>query len=353
MRILFVTGREPDYPRNAIIARALRRRHEVVGATSSAPTLVQRAASVLAQVARARDDYDLLFCGFYGQPLMPFLRRMTRRPILFDAFFSTYDTLVFDRQQVRPGSPGARAARWLDVATCRWAAHVLVDTESTRRFFVEALGLSGDRLDVLYTSADESLFVPAPVRTRGDDFTVFTSIGFLPLHGVETVLDAAARLRGSGARFVLAGDGPGLAAARTALAARGLDNVSLPGWVDYRDLPRHIAAADLCLGGHFGPSEKARRHIPIKAFQYFAMGRPVVLGDNAANRELFTPDHDCAMVPHGDAAALAATIARLHADPDERARLAATGHATYQARASEEAATDLLDRLVRRCVGEW
>lgn len=348
MRILYLTGREPDYPRNQIVERALRRRHEVVRATSSARRPLRRNLAVLARFILARGPFDLVFCGFYGQPLMLWLRWLTRRPILFDAFFSTYDTVVIDRQHFRPGSPGARAARWLDVLACRWAGHVLVDTESTRRFFVETLGVSPAHLDVLYTSADESLFQPRPrpARTPDRPFTVFTAIGFLPLHGVEVVLDAAELLRGGNYRIILAGDGPGLTAARAAVAQRNLQNVGLPGWVEYRTLPHHITEADLCLGGHFGPSEKAHRHIPIKAFQYFAMRRPVILGDNSANRELFSSDRDCVMVPHGNAAALAAAIDRLCQDAAERERLADAGYATYQARASEAAATELLDRLV-------
>lgn len=348
MRILYLTGREPEYPRNQIIERALRRRHEVVRAVSGAAHPLRRNLAILARFLQARGPFDVLFCGFYGHPLMLWLRWLTRRPILFDAFLSTYDTLVVDRQRFRPGSPGAEVARWLDVLTCRWADHVLVDTESTRRFFVETLGVPAGHLDILYTSADESLFRPRPPATSSPDrpFTVFTSIGFLPLHGVEVILDAAERLRESDCRIVLAGDGPGLPAARAAVAERNLPNVSLPGWVEYRTLPDHVAQADLCLGGHFGPSEKARRHIPIKAFQYFATQRPVILGDNAANRELFTDAQDCVMVPHGDPAALAAAIHRLHHDTTGRERLAAAGLATYQARASEAAATDLLDRLV-------
>ncbi|HBY95634.1 MAG TPA: hypothetical protein DEP84_17050, partial [Chloroflexi bacterium] len=325
MRILYLTGREPEYPRNQIVERALRRRHEVVRVVSSARHPLRRNLAVFARFIQARGPFDVVFCGFYGQPLMLWLRWLTRRPVLFDAFFSTHDTLVVDRQFFHPGSPGAWAARWLDVLTCRWADHVLVDTESTRRYFVETLGVPSSHLDVLYTSADESLFQPSFPSPRAADqpFTVFTSIGFLPLHGVGAILDAAELLRESSCRIVLAGDGPGLPATQTAVARRDLPNIRLPGWIEYRTLPDHIARADLCLGGHFGPSEKARRHIPVKAFQYFAMRRPVILGDNAANRELFAGGHDCVMVPHADPAALAAAIDRFRGDAAEAERLAA------------------------------
>ena len=47
----------------------------------------------------------------------------------------------------------------------------------------------------------------------------------------------------------------------------------------------------MCLAGHFNAGvEKAARVIPGKAYSYLAMERPVIFGDNPANRELFSTD---------------------------------------------------------------
>ena len=58
-----------------------------------------------------------------------------------------------------------------------------------------------------------------------------------------------------------------------------------------------------------------------------SVGRPTILGDNAANRELFTHGEHAWMVRMGDPAALADGIRALLADADLRRRLSVAGSA--------------------------
>jgi glycosyltransferase involved in cell wall biosynthesis len=57
-------------------------------------------------------------------------------------------------------------------------------------------------------------------------------------------------------------------------------------------------------------------------------GRPVIVARAGGAAELFTEDHDALGVPAGDAAALAAVLQTLLADPPHRARLAANARVT-------------------------
>ena len=97
-----------------------------------------------------------------------------------------------------------------------------------------------------------------------------------------------------------------------------------PG-VNYKNVPRpvnlekmieiaeKIAQADLCLGGHFNDSiMKAKRTIAGKTYIYRAMKKPMILGENAANHELFSSgDKDVYFVKMGDSAALAELILKI------------------------------------------
>ena len=87
------------------------------------------------------------------------------------------------------------------------------------------------------------------------------------------------------------------------------DNVEYIDWLSQQELAEYIAAADLCLAGHFsGEIDKARRTIPGKAYIYNAMGKKMVLGDNQANRELYNAVDTVYWTAMGDPDALAEVI---------------------------------------------
>ena len=126
----------------------------------------------------------------------------------------------------------------------------------------------------------------------------------LPLQGIDTVLDAFRLLDNySNLYFICIGpiQDDKLSTPRPVSASiRYID------WLPQEELARYIAMADLCLAGHFnGTIGKARRTIPGKAYIYQAMKKPMILGDNAANHELFQESKDIIFVKMGNSHALA------------------------------------------------
>ncbi len=87
-----------------------------------------------------------------------------------------------------------------------------------------------------------------------------------------------------------------------------LNNVKFTERVPYNDLPKEIATADLCLGGHFSNSPKAKRVISIKSFEFTACKKPIILGDNLATRELFIDSKKTIFCKMNDEKALAEAI---------------------------------------------
>ncbi len=353
-RVLFVSGRETDYIRNHMILKALRSAHDVTVLTSGARNTPARLLGGAAQLLAHRAPHDLCFAGFYGQPLALAASVVQRAPVILDAFVSTYDTLCEDRRTFSPRSAAGHLAFWLDDASCRRAAHVISDTEANAEYLARTFGVPRERLSALHVGCDESVFFPQPTGCPTSRFEVFHYGAFLALHGTDVIVRAAALLRDCpDIHFTLGGDGPLRGDVVAMVEELGLDNVSLPGWIPFEQLPGYIARADVCLGGHFSTIPKAQRVVATKTYQFIAMARPTVVGDNAASRETFVPGQHVRAVRMADPEALARAIAELRDDPSLRARLASAAYALFQQHYSSVAIGQRLTRIMDDVLAEY
>jgi glycosyltransferase involved in cell wall biosynthesis len=352
MRILFLAGRELSYSRNDVVVRALRRLGtvEAIGPRQAGSVSLNSLRTFLKAWPRLLTQrYEFIFVGFYGHFLMLPVSVLARAPVVFDAFLSTYDTLCLDRQTYAPTSVPGRLAFWLDQSTARRARRVLLDTPQHIDFFHQTFGVSREKFVALPVGCNEDVFFPRP-QTSGDNTTrVLYYTTFLPLHGAEVVVRAAAQLRGeAGLQFTLLGDGPEYVRVRRLAEHLQVDNVTFVRPVPVDQLPQHIAQAAVCLGGHFGTNGKAARVIPGKVYQILAMARPMVAADSPANRRLLTPGLTAELCSAGDPQALAEAILQLKRDPDRRRHLAQAGRALFTEQCSERVITHELGRLIQQ-----
>ena len=351
-RVLFVSGREVGYIRNRVLLQALRTHFDVFVCTTDTPGTVGRITTGIAGLAIRRPDYDVCFAGFYGQPLAIALSLMQRKPIVLDAYVSTYDTLCEDRRWFAPRSPIGRLAYWMDRRSCQGAQRVLTDTLAHARYFEETFHLPQDKFVPIYVGCDETLFFPRDLaQVDSSRIEVFYYGSFLPLHGTDVIVQAAALLRGRPEiHFTLGGDGSGHAAIQRQIAEMGLANVDLLDWIPFEQLPDYIARASICLGGHFSTVPKAARVISTKTFQFIAMRKPTIVADNPATREVLVHGEHVYMVPMGSPAALAGAIQDLAEDSTLRRRLASGGYDVFQRRFSVGAIANSLIPIVESLI---
>jgi len=346
IRILFTCGREPEYPRNAVLRAALEQHFEVVTVTDSSRSFPVRYARLAAKLLyNARTHHDLLFVGFLGQPLMLLARHLTSKPIVFDAFLSVYDTICFDRQHFTPASLPGQAAFWLDRTTCAQADQVWLDTRAHTHYFERTFGVPRAKLSAVFVGCDEAVFFPRPGLSPDPVILFYGS--FLPLQGIDVIVRAAKLLSSlPDIRFRIIGHGLESARIRRLVEQLAVSNVDFRPPVPLSQLPDEISRAMICLGGHFGTPEKAARVIAGKTFQCLAMGKPTIVGDNAANRELLTHGHDSWFCPMANPEALAAAILTLVRDPDLRAHLGTNARQTFLQRASIQALSGQVRAIV-------
>lgn len=354
MRILYLIGREASYPRNDVILRAFRKFGDVeVIAGGDSGSLIWRSVRVFLRALPrllAR-KYDLIFVGFYGHLIVLPASWLAGAPVLFDAFVSNYDTLCFDRQLFSPNSLIGRLAFWLDTTACRTADRVLLDTQAHLDYFGETFNVPSAKMSALPVGCNEDLFHPKSAEIADGLTKVLYYSTYLPLHGVDIVLRAADLLREEKQLcFKIIGSGQEYHSVRRLAADLGLNNMMFEPSIPLAGLPNEIALADICLGGHFGASDKAARVIPGKIYQILAMARPLVAADTPANSALLSHGSTALLCPSEDAEGLAAAILEYHRNPELRVRIAENGRARFLEVASEAIITDRLREIVQGLV---
>jgi glycosyltransferase involved in cell wall biosynthesis len=319
--------------------------------------LVRRAVAgyarlvVYAMTAPRPDAVVVLYPGHVDMLVLAPIWRLRRVPVVFDPLLSLYDTAVADRRLVRSGSLRARVLAAIDRLAFALADVVVVDTPEVGAFYADRLGLRADKQVVIWPGTDAER-LGATSTGGGEPRRVLFHGNYIPLHGIATIVRAAALLRDAGVAvdFRLVGSGQDRPAIEALIAKLGdLPHLTLVDPMPLERIGDEIRAASICLG-IFGTSEKARRVVPFKVFEYLALGRPVITGDSPAARAAL--GDDVVRVPPGDPSELAAAVRALLDDVDRRDRLGRAGAARFAARFSVEAqAANLraaLDRLTRQ-----
>jgi glycosyltransferase involved in cell wall biosynthesis len=285
---------------------------------------------------RRRGEPPLVVVGFGGQLDVLLAARICRprAALVFAPLVSLTETLVEDRGLFPASGVRARLVSALDRAAFRAADLVLADTEAHAEY-LRRLGAPAARV-VAWHFGVEAEFLSLPAREVVPHRVLFYG-RYLPLHGIDTILGAAARL-GDRADVVLIGGGPERPRME-ALAARLGARVTWRDEVPLAALPAELGAAAVVLGV-FGSGPKAAMVVPNKVYQAAAAGRPLVTRDGAALREVLEPGSHCLVCPPGDPDSLAAAVRRLLDDPALGARLgaAARAHVLQRFGAAEVAA---------------
>lgn len=226
-------------------------------------------------------------------------------PLLFDPLISTYDKQVLERVKLRHDSWAAARLLRKETRMIRAAQRVLVDTAEHGRFFGETLGASDEQVAVVPVGAEEGLFFPQPYGEQRKKLEVLFYGSYIPLQGVEYIVEAARSV--PEVKWTFLGDGP--SRQRCERSVGNLEHIRFEDPVRYCDLPSRIGDADILLGV-FGKTPKALRVIPNKVYQALACSRPVITMDAPVYGEAVraASNGGIAWVPPGDPSALARMV---------------------------------------------
>ncbi len=331
-----------EYPRNNNLIRGLRLNgHQVIEchfslaeSFSSRIGIVRNKWDLISFLLRLIASYAVLTWKFLQSPQTDviivghpgyfhvhyawFLRLLFNKKaiLVYDAFIPLYEALVEDRRLFRPDSIFARLIQTLEASCCRCCNVCLTDTEEHRRYLIYEFGLSPESISRVFVGATiNQRRKRLSSLTTSETYNVLYVGTYIPLHGVETILKAAAYLIDDPhIRLLLVGSGQLRNKMADLFSQLKLTNVVFQDWVPTDKLSSYIGTFDLSLG-IFGNSPKTARVIPSKIFDACAVGVPFITADTPAIREVFHHGENAYLVPPENPESLAEAIVHLKSHP--------------------------------------
>jgi glycosyltransferase involved in cell wall biosynthesis len=349
MKILYVAGREETYSRTRIVIRALKEQgHEVITCLPPDRSF-KNYPRLLWQTLLKAPQCDVVLVGFYGQLLVPFVRLLTWKPVVFDVYIGTYETMVFDRMKTQPGSLMARIYALSDYLSYKMSTASFLDTNHMIGHFGKVIGGETSKLRRLFLAVDTSAIYPRESDRPHDGFLVHFHGEFSPFHGVRVILEAAKLLEDQNIRFQIIGKGITYEEDRRWAEQAGVKNVTFVDTVSYADLAVYMSRADVCLG-IFGDNARAKLVMTNKAIEAIGMAKPLITRLNEPVQELFRHRENALLIEPANPQALANAILELQANPALRESIAQKGHETFLANCTISQFGINLDHLLRSVV---
>ena len=294
---------------------------------------VARAYRQLIRAHAAAPDYDVMLIGYPGQFDAYLGRRLAHhrgKPVALDILMSLH--LVAEERGLVAAHPATGALLFrLERGGLRRPDLLIAENAEYGGYIADKYALPRARFRYVPHGADESVFHPRPLRPPTDHFRVTYHGGYLPSHGMDAILGAAALLRDRpDVCFHFYGSGPEKERIVRQAAELALPNVTFHGFVSQDELLDGLAMAHVCLGV-FGTTRQAHFTVQNKVWEGLAMGRPVISGDSPTIRAALADRQQIYLIERNSPAALAAGLSELRADAALREAIAAAGHARYRA----------------------
>lgn len=160
MTICYFGDYNPCYTRNRILIRGLREAGATVIEVRSCARGPRRYWDLFRRLLMSV-PFDVVIVGYSdSRKMVPLVRLMTRKPVVWDAFYSLYDARVFDRKLVKIGSIRAKYYWFLDWLNCFLADRILLDTDAHISYFVRTFRVPKRKFGKIMIGADYSVFYP-------------------------------------------------------------------------------------------------------------------------------------------------------------------------------------------------
>jgi len=259
--------------------------------------------------------HDVVLIGYLGLfdvlVLWPFIR-FRGAILIWDIFISLYNTVVEDRKLITKYNIASLtlwlmewfALKTVDLALMDTQAHAdyicktyHCDPKKVQRVFV---GVEPERFNL---SSQNSSIIPLKIKPK----KILFYGQFIPLHGIETIIEAAKLTENNDIEWLIIGKGQEEGKIKSLIDDLKPSNLQWIEWVQYEELIKYLSECHIALG-IFGSTDKAQRVIPNKVFQILMAGRPLITADTPAIRELVENENGIRLIPVASSEALAEAV---------------------------------------------
>jgi glycosyltransferase involved in cell wall biosynthesis len=248
-----------------------------------------------------------------------------------DAYISIWDSMYRDRSIGEQASWPGRITKAFESRALRSASLILVDTLANKRMYAKEFHLDENSIVALPLAVDDEKFLQCSPDTAGDqtNITVLFVGTLIPLHGVQTILDAMKlAMQDPRIHFYLIGDGQLSPLVEEFAIQVGKERFTWArDWEELGTISERICSADICLGV-FGGQGKAARVLPFKVYMYLACGRAIISQADYSLPDA-TPPSPMLTISSPGAQNLADAVTQLANDKNLREKLALDAHEYY------------------------
>lgn len=329
MIVCYFGSYDSNYSRNRVIIKGLQENDVSVAECNSKNNYLFRFFILITKAMILK--YDILFVAYPGHMdifTAKIVSIIKRKPIIFDAFISTYDTMINEWKYGTRHSLKGRYYWWLDKISCQMADIVLLDTEQHIHYFIKEFKLKRNKFIWMPVGADESVLYPKRKTRKSKKFQVLYYGHVQPLHGFQYIVDAARQLENEkDIEFIFIGGNRWFRDIRD--KNKDLKNSVFKNPIPYKELIKHIGDADICLG-IFGTTSKAQNAIPNKAYEALAMKKALITGDTKAASSALTNKENAILCKIGSPKAIKDSILLLKNNPELREKISRNGYNLFK-----------------------
>jgi glycosyltransferase involved in cell wall biosynthesis len=204
--------------------------------------------------------------------------------------------------------------------------HIVVVSPPFKDRLIADWKVAREKISVVENGVETDIFSPSAETTicelrkqlKVEGKFIASYIGTIGnAHGLETLLDAAEklRLRNPHILFLLIGEGAEKQRIRDLTKSRGLTNVLFLNQQPREQIPAFISISDVCLV-LLRKTEIFKTVIPTKMLEFMSCARPIILGVDGQARQIIDEAGAGIVIEPENPDALVAAIEKLHADPD-------------------------------------
>src|SRR3989344_5757173 len=346
--VLYFGDFDPNYARNSVIIKGLQKNGVEVLLCNDRTKGFKKYVNLVKKFIDLDKRFNLVIVGYSDSRFMvPLINILTRKKVVWDAFYSIYDNWIFDRKLAAPNSMKASYYWTMDWFSCWLSDLVLLDTQANADYFIRTFNMSRDKVRRVFIGADDEALYPKK-KTISDKFIVEFHGNYIPVHGLEYIIKAAKILeKHQDIMFYVIGGGQEHGKIKKLAEDLRVSNITFMDKMPQYMISEYIKEADVCLG-LLGNLDRGGRAIPNKVYEASAMERASLNMDGPAIHELYTDRENILLCHGGDSQDIADKILELKNNPQLKDRIAKNAYQLYLANGTPKTIGDHLIKLIGR-----